>query len=190
MGSGPSHDGNAAAWLAAHRGGATGADALAFFDGLPPAGPDRLPGRWRGTGLPTGHPFDGLLEAYGWYGKEVLDAERVHPLLFARRDGRPAPLEPAHLPLGLLRRFPAAARLPPARKAFPLVRRLRPARRPGARLRVVAFRGVASAAVVYDALPIIDVLRAAGPDTLLGVMDLRGVPRPFFFVLRREEPDG
>ena len=45
-------------------------------------------GRWRGSGLPTGSPLDGLLEAYGWYGKEFLDAETVHPLLFGDRAGR------------------------------------------------------------------------------------------------------
>ncbi len=39
---------------------------------------------------------------------------------------------------------------------------------------------------VYDRLPIQDVFRAAARDVLLGVMDLRGMAQPFFFVLRRE----
>ena len=39
-------------------------------------------GRWRGRGLHTNHPLDGLLETFGWYGKEFVDAETVHPLLF------------------------------------------------------------------------------------------------------------
>src|SRR5437660_2045245 len=98
--------------------------ALALFDELPPVAVDALRGRWRGTGLPTGHPFDGLLETYGWWGKEVLDAETVHPLLFAGRAGRPQPLEPAHLPLALLRRFQAVARSPLARRGFALLRPL------------------------------------------------------------------
>jgi hypothetical protein len=187
---GPADGADAAGWLAAHRTGATEAEALAFFDSLPPPDPGGLAGRWRGIGLPTGHPFDGLLEFYGWYGKQILDAERVHPLLFTGAGGGPIPLEPAHLPLPLLRRVPAAARIPAARWAFAVLRPLRRARRPGARVRTVTFRGVAGAAVVYDALPVIDVLRAAGPDTLLGVMDMRGVPRPFFFVLTREAPPG
>jgi GXWXG protein/Domain of unknown function (DUF4334) len=172
-------------WLAGHRDGAAATEALAFFDGLPPVAPAAVHGRWRGTGLPTGHPFDGLLEAHGWWGKEVLDAESVHPLLFTGRDGRPRPLDPAHLPLAVLRRFPRAARLPGARPAFAAVRPLRRAHRPGARLREVACRGVVSTAVVYDALPVIDALRAAGPDRLLGLMDMRGVEQPFFFVLQR-----
>ena len=60
-------------------------------------------GRWRGSGLPTGSPLDGLLESYGWYGKEFVDAETVHPLLFRDRAGRPRPVDPALLPVGLLR---------------------------------------------------------------------------------------
>jgi hypothetical protein len=74
-------------WLAAHRTGALAADALACFDRCGPVEPGELTGRWRGSGLPTGHPFDGLLEDYGWYGKEVLNSETVHPLLFRDRGG-------------------------------------------------------------------------------------------------------
>ena len=40
--------------------------------------------------------------------------------------------------------------------------------------------------MVYDALPIHDVFRLVDQETLLGAMDIRGYPEPFFFVLRRE----
>jgi hypothetical protein len=40
--------------------------------------------------------------------------------------------------------------------------------------------------MIYDALPINDLFRAAGPDTLVGAMDMRGLADPFFFILRRE----
>ena len=143
-------------------------------------------GRWRGSGLPTGSPLDGLLESYGWYGKEFLDAETVHPLLFRDRTGRPRPVEPGLLPAGLLRGGAHLAHAPAARTAFGLVRPLLYTNRPRARLRTVEHRGVATAAMVYDALPIIDVFRRVGDDTLLGLMDLRGLPCPFFFLLRRD----
>jgi hypothetical protein len=52
-------------------------------------------------------------------------------------------------------------------------------------VRPVEHRGVVTAAVVYDALPIVDVLRRVDAGTLLGVMDCRGVPEPFVFVLTR-----
>jgi hypothetical protein len=174
-------------WLAAHRTGALAADALACFDRCGPVEPGELTGRWRGSGLPTGHPFDGLLEDYGWYGKEILDPETVHPLLFRDRRGRPRPVDPSLAPLAVLRHAPGLARTTLARTGFAVVRPLRTTRRPAARVRAVEFRGVLSAALVYDRLPIVDVLRRVEPGTLLGLMDLRGVEQPFFFVLRRDD---
>jgi hypothetical protein len=72
-----------------------------------------------------------------------------------------------------------------ARQAFGGIRPLMYTDKPKARLRTVEHRGVATAAMVYDALPIIDVFRRVDADTLLGLMDLRGLPQPFFFLLRR-----
>jgi hypothetical protein len=167
--------------------GTSTAAALAFFDRCAPVDPAALTGRWRGSGLPTGHPFDGLLEAYGWYGKEVLDAEAVHPLLFRDSRGRPRAVDPAHAPLAVLRRAPGLARTPVARAGFAVLRPLRYTRRPAARVRRVEHRGAVSAALVYDRLPIVDVLRRVVAGTLIGVMDLRGVPAPFFFLLRRDD---
>ena len=178
-------DEHAAAWFRAHRDGASAEDALAFFDGLPAVAPDELTGRWRGSGLVTGSPLDGLLEAYGWYGKEFLDAERVHPLLFGAPGG-PRPIDPALIPMGLLRDRPAVAHSAAARRAFTVVRPLLRTAKPRARLRTVEHRGVATAAMVYDALPIIDVFRRVTADRVLGLMDLRGLAEPFFFLLDRD----
>ena len=141
--------------------------------------------RWRGSGLPTGSPLDGLLEAYGWSGKEFLDAERVHPLLFGAPGG-PRPIDPALIPMGVLRDRPAVAHSAAARRAFTVVRPLLRTAKPRARLRTVEHRGVATAAMVYDALPIIDVFRRVTADRVLGLMDLRGLTQPFFFLLERE----
>jgi hypothetical protein len=136
--------------------------------------------------LATGSPLDGLLEAYGWWGKEVVDAETVHPLLFPSRDGVPRPVSPAPVPLSVLRRWPSLAHVPVARRVGRAVRPLLTTSRPAARLRVVTHRGVASAALVYDALPIIDVFRRVDDGVVLGLMDMRGLDAPFAFVLRRE----
>ena len=163
-----------------------GREVLALFDGSPPVPAEDLVGRWRGSELPTGHRLDGLLTAYGWYGKDVVDAETVHPLLFPDRAGWPRPVEPAIAPLTLLRRAPALARSRPARLAFTSVRPLLTTRRPTARLRPVVHRGVPTAALVYDRLPVVDVFRQVTPDLLLGLMDLRGLPDPFAFLLERD----
>lgn len=39
--------------------------------------------------------------------------------------------------------------------------------------------------MVYDDLPIIDMFRRVDARTVLGVMDMRAMPLPYFFVLRR-----
>ena len=173
-------------WLAHHAGGTDHESALDFFDGRPAVTVPDLIGRWRGRTLRTGSPLDGLLEAYGWYGKEFLDAETVHPLVFADRSGRPRPVNPALLPVGVLRSAAGLAHLPVARAAFRAGLPLLWTRAPAGRLRTVEHRGVATAALVYDALPIIDVFRRVSRDTVLGLMDMRGFDAPFFFVLQRD----
>src|SRR3954471_944449 len=165
-------DAAAERWLQEHRTGAESADALVFFDGRPAVDAATMTGRWRGRGLPTGHPFDGLLEAYGWYGKEGVDADTVHPLLFRDGAGEPRPLDPAYAPLGLLRRFPGLARTPVARLGFAGPKPLRRTGAPAARLRMVEHRGLVSAALLYDRLPVIDVFRRISAGTVLGVMDM------------------
>jgi hypothetical protein len=179
-------DATARRWVDEHRAGAGPAEALEFFDRLPPVSPDGMLGRWRGSGLPTGSPLDGLLEAYGWYGKEFVDAETVHPLLFRDRAGRPRPVDPDLLPTGLLRDRAGLAHHPLARSAFTGVRPLLFTRKPKARLRALEHRGVLTAAMIYDALPIIDVFRRVDDATVLGFMDMRGLPDPFLFLLRRD----
>ena len=172
-------------WPAGHRDGVDRAETLSIFDALDPVQPEEMLGRWRGSGLSTGSPLDGLLEAYGWYGKEVVDAETVHPLLFGTRSG-PRPVDPALIPVSVLRDRPGLAHSAAARLAFAAVRPLLTTTKPRARLRAVEHRGVVTAAMVYDHLPIIDVFRRASMHTVLGLMDLRGLSDPFFFVLRRE----
>ena len=149
---------------------------------------DDLVGRWRGSELPTGSPLDGLLAAYGWWGKEVVDADTVHPLLVAGRHGKPYPVSPSLVPWALVLRRPGLARAPLVRRLGRVARPLARTRRPGARLRTVTHRGVASAALVYDALPIVDVFRRVSQDVLLGLMDARGLDAPFAFLLTRVVP--
>jgi len=48
------------------------------------------------------------------------------------------------------------------------------------------YRGVVSATMIYEALPINDLFRRVDRDTVIGAMDMRGHAAPFLFVLRRE----
>jgi hypothetical protein len=161
------------------------ATVLGCFDRLPAVALTDLTGRWRGSELPSGHPLDGVLTAYGWYGKEVVDPETVHPLLWRRAGGPPRPISLDIVPVALLRNSAHLARNPLARAAFAVLRPLLATATPRARARLVQHRGVLTAALLYDRLPVIDVFRRVAEDTLLGVMDLRGSPAPYFFTLTR-----
>ena len=71
------------------------------FDALQSVKPEALIGRWRGAGLPTRYPLDGVLESLGWYGKAFESAERVHPLLFRTGSGEVIPLDPRFMPVSV-----------------------------------------------------------------------------------------
>src|SRR5512143_1063084 len=86
--------------------------ALRCFDSLPAVTVEQMTGRWRGSEIPTNHPFDGLLARYGWYGKRFDGPDDVHPLLFATAGSGLFSLNPSLLPVGLLVRRPGLARLP------------------------------------------------------------------------------
>ncbi|MCC5655329.1 GXWXG domain-containing protein [Nostoc sp. XA013] len=66
----------------------TAEKALELFDTLEPVDLSFMYGRWQGSGLHTNHPMDGLLEISNWYGKEFIDSENVHPLLFLDGQGK------------------------------------------------------------------------------------------------------
>ncbi|MEU0540546.1 DUF4334 domain-containing protein [Nocardia sp. NPDC005978] len=175
-----------AARLRELRGGCTPEQAWQLFDSLPAARVSEVTtGRWRGDELDTGHPWAGVLVESGWYGKQFDDADSVQPLLFAGPDGRIFPVDPRKAPLFLAGKVPLAA-LRPVRKSLNVLRPLLATRTPRARLRDLEFRGKSSAAMIYDHLPIIDIFRKIDADTLLGVMDMRGMRDPYFFVLYRD----
>ncbi|MFI2560351.1 DUF4334 domain-containing protein [Nocardia farcinica] len=160
------------------------ATAVTLFDALPTVRVEEITlGRWRGGEIRTGHPYDGVLAASGWYGKQFDDAETVQPLLFSTPNGAVFPVDPKKVPLALAGKVPndLVAR---GKAMLPVLAPALRARRPRARLRHVEYRGKVSAAMVYDHLPIIDVFRRVDEHTLLGVMDQRDAPQPYFFTLR------
>lgn len=159
---------------------------LDVFDALPAASVGDMPGRWAGAEVPPGHVLDGLLAAYGWHGKSFISAEEADPLVFGEV-GDLFPVQPAAVPVRLALKFPGLVRhraiAAAGRAGLPLLR----TRRPRARLRMVEYRGVSTATMIYDAKPINDHFRRVDEATLLGAMDMRGLDDPFFFLLRRDE---
>jgi hypothetical protein len=158
---------------------------LTLFDELPPVTVPEMLGAWAGQGLATGHPLDGLLEAYGWHGKRFDGPDDAHPLVFGDARGLFS-VNPALVPLPVVIRLSGVLHSDLLAAVANRSLRLLRTRKPAARLRVVEFRGVTTGTVTYDALPINDHFRAVDRDTLLGAMDVRGLDEPFLFVLRRE----
>ena len=161
--------------------------ALALFDSLPPVAPEELLGRWRGSSFASGHPLDGLLETYHWHGKAFRGPEDVDPLLFRTAAGNVVALRAVMPDPRWLERWPWLRRRWVGGLVQRLLQPLLTTQAPQARLRVVEHRGVATAAMLYDRLPIVDVFRRLDATTLLGLMDARGIHQPFFFLLQREK---
>ena len=172
----------AAVRLAALKPRCTTGQALEFFDALPTVSVDDIRGRWAGRELHTRHPWDGLLTASGWYGKQFDSPEAVHPLLFQTPKGTLFPVNPARIPLSLAGRVPLVV-VAAAHRFLDVTMPLLRAHEPKARLRNLEHRRKVSAAMVYDQLPIIDVFRRIDDTTLLGLMDMRAAVQPYFFVL-------
>ena len=55
-----------------------------------------------------------------------------------------------------------------------------------ARLRMMEYRGKVTATMVYDYLPINDSFKKIDENTVLGIMDYKIYPQPFFFILERK----
>jgi hypothetical protein len=161
-------------------------EALAFYDTLEPVEVEEMIGSWRGEGLPTGNPFDGLLERFGWHGKRFDGPDHAHPLVFGAGAGRTMLLNPGLVPIAALIRYQWLLRAPFVPRLFSVLRPLFSTREPKARLRLTAYRGVVTATMIYDALPADDAFRRVDDNTVVGAMDLRGLETPFMFVLRRE----
>ncbi|MBD2196806.1 MULTISPECIES: DUF4334 domain-containing protein [Calothrix] len=159
-------------------------EALQLFDVLEPVNLEFMFGRWQGSGLHTDHPIDGLLEISNWYGKEFVDAENVHPLLFLDNRGKIFKIAPNANLINWVLKLP----IPRNDSLKPLLvwmNSLLKTEKPQARLRMMEYRGKVTATMVYDYLPINDSFRKVDENTVLGIMDYKNINQPFFFVLRR-----
>jgi hypothetical protein len=164
-------------------------EALGAFQSLPPVEPREMIGLWTGRGIPSGHPFDGVLENLGWFGKRFTPDMRADALLFRFDERRLIPIDPARIPLRLAFRFHKVGRMRAARNLFTYLQRAFRARRPVASLKITSFQGVASAAMVYDDQPIVDHFRRIDEYKIMGAMTIQGDDRIYFFELERvDEP--
>ena len=158
--------------------------ALQLFDALEPVDLDFMIGRWQGCGLHTNHPMDGLLEASNWYGKEFVDPETVHPLLFSDGQGKIFKVAPNPTAMNWVVKLPMLKN-DAFKPLLMLTNSLLKTEESQARLRMMDYRGKVSATMIYDYLPINDSFRKVDDNTVLGIMDWKNSSQPFFFVLKR-----
>lgn len=166
------------------QGQTTTESALELFDRLETVDLSFMLGRWRGSGFHTNHQMDGLLESFNWYGKEFISPDCVHPLLFS--DGNSiykVDPNPVLMSLGFKYPVPEEQSLKPVYTAATKLLKTTDSK---ARIRMMEHRGRVSATMIYDYMPINDVFRLVDENTVLGLMDLKNMPQPFFFVLNRD----
>ena len=161
-------------------------EVLKIYDSLEAITIDFMQGRWKGSEVRTEHPNVGALENTGWYGKLFIDAETVYPLLFYKNDQELFSVNPGRLGpfLGVRLDY---SKLPDLRPFMKFVKPLLQTTTSRARLRMTLYRGMVSATMIYDQLPIHDVFRKLNDDTMLGIMDRRGDTLPYFFILERDD---
>lgn len=155
---------------------------LQEFDRLEAISLDFLIGRWRGFEIKTGHPLDGSLERTGWYGKVFRDPETVFPLVYYHADKKGLFAGDPKLAIGST----TAEMTLDEVHATILKAETQEAK---ARIRMLEHRGTVSATMIYDEFPINDIFRKIDANRVLGLMDLKGVPIPYFFVLERDQDE-
>ncbi len=162
--------------------------ALEAFDAMDPVDVDFMIGNWKGEGFATGHALDGLLEAYHWHGKRFENPEEVHPLVFRTLLGNLTCVNPAFLAptLAMVDRLPMP-KFAAIGRVFQAMLPVFSTRKSRARLRMTTYRGVSSATMIYDQIPVNDVFRKIDDDAVFGIMDMKRMKTPFFFILRRED---
>lgn len=161
----------------------TTAMATELFDSLPSAEEAMMIGAWRGSEVKTEHSMVGYLENGGWYGKQFVDRDNVHPLLFWRRVNKSAYAVNPKL-------MPFTWKVPKVKMLGVFMRIARPilrTKKSRARLRMVEYRGLLSAAMVYDQKPIADSFRRVDENCVMGAMDMKGQREPYFFILTRDQ---
>lgn len=139
-------------------------EAFNLYDELDAVELEEMFGTWRGFELKTGHPLEGTLEKLHWYGKAFYTPDRVDPLLFYKKNGNIFAADPGKIVDKM---------------------KLVPSDGGEGRIRMVEHRGRITGTLIYDHLPIMDHFRKVSVDVLMGVMDMKNHPEPYFFYLKK-----
>ncbi len=155
-----------------------------WFNSLEPVNPEDMIGLWKGSGHPSGHPLDGVLENLHWFGKLFHPNMRADALLFEGDPGKLVAIEPAFFPIRWAVRFAGFGRTARAWNLFSHVRPRLRAKSTTASLQQRMDEGVLTAAMVYDRQPIVDYFRRSD-GMVFGKMIVEKDPRRYYFRLEK-----
>jgi hypothetical protein len=147
--------------------------------------PEETVGLWRGTGIPAGHPLDGVLENLQWFGKRIYPDLSADALLFQWPPGQLVPIEPVFFPIRLAIRLAPVGRTFTLRKSFSYLHKAFRAQDTTASVNLFGVDGEETAAMVYDRQPIVDYFRRIDDDQIAGMMCVDGDERRYFFRLQK-----
>lgn len=128
---------------------------LEFCDGLPATTVAAMLGDWEGGVFRVGHEGEAQMDAFRWVGKTFHGPNDVDPIIVRSQQSGQQS----------------------GREVSPIMGK--------ATLRMIEYRGVSTATMVYDKHPIFDHFRTIGDGLVLGIMDRKGDAFPLFFWLRR-----
>jgi hypothetical protein len=145
-------------------------------------------GLWRGVGIPSGHPLDGVLENLQWFGKRFHSDLTADALLFQWPPGGLVAIEPSFFPVRLAIALAPFGRTSVARNCFSYLQKAVRARGTTASLKLRRLDDHETAAMVYDKQPVVDFFQRIDDDMVGGMMCVEGDARRYFFRLRRVDP--
>lgn len=157
--------------LAKREGRVEESDVAAIFNQASPVAPEYMIGEWKGGSFDTGHPTHELLKTYNWAGKNFRTVDDVEPIVLYDDAGARVWCKDygnAQVRLSLL----------PFVLALLIL----------SKVREVKFRGVISAAMIYDNFPIIDSFRFISDNLVIGAMDNKQLPKDagtYYFYLNK-----
>ncbi|EJZ16479.1 DUF4334 domain-containing protein (plasmid) [Rhizobium sp. Pop5] len=161
-------------------------ETISWFRSLEPVQPREMPGLWKGTGIPSGHPLDGVLENLGWFGKRFHTDMRADALLFQWRPGRLVAIDLGFVPIGLAIKAAPFGRTGLARSGFSYLQKACRARGTIASLKLRTLEdAAATAAMIYDRQPVVDYFGRINDKELAGMMCVEGDVRRYFFKLQK-----
>jgi hypothetical protein len=140
------------------------------FNQLPAVSPEAMIGKWTGGSFNTGHPTHKQLEDYKWAGKDFHSINEVDPIMLWDDQGN----RTRYTEFGTARvRTEIDCQTFCVKRSSML------------QIREVKFRGVVTAAMIYDKIPIIDYFHHVSEGVVMGAMDNKDLLNDgtYYFIL-------